>query len=135
MGNPDCSPISLFDSGSRTTRKLAQTNLLCVQGIIQAQASHSPDVLKSQWRQEETDIRYLIRDLVRSEDISLNYASVPSLGYICNAIGQYGVSVVSTAISGQEPHETLWHRRQLSTLHIGEAACHARTESKAHREG
>ena len=128
MGNPDCSSISLLDSGCRRARKLAQTNLLRVQRIIQAQASHSPDVLESQWRQEETDVGYLIRDLVGSEDVSLDYASVPSLGYIRNALRQYGISVVSTAVSGQEPHETLGHRRQSSALPVGQASCHARIQ-------
>ena len=57
--------------------------------------------------QQETHVGDLVSYLVLAEDIARDDAGLPGLGDIRDTMGQNGITIVNSAISGEEPDETL----------------------------
>jgi hypothetical protein len=77
---------------------IMKTNLLRMLCVVQTQAPHSPDVLRSQGREERADIGNLVSHFVLPEDVTGDDPGLFCLANIRDARGKDGITVVDAAI-------------------------------------
>lgn len=76
-------------------------------GVVQPQTPHRPDILRSQGGQERPDVGDLVGNVVFAKDIAGDDAGLAGLADVADAARQNGVSVIGTAVPGQEADEAL----------------------------
>jgi hypothetical protein len=85
-----------------------------MQSIIEAETPHSPCVLWGERRQQHPNPKDLICHLVFTEYITSDNASMLSLGYICYALRQDGITIVGLRITGNETYKTLYPAKSVN---------------------
>jgi len=89
-----------------------------MQGVIQSQAPHGPDVVRGQRREEKPDVGDLVGHIMLAEDIALDDVRLGRFGDVRDAPGQDGITVVSAAILGQKADESLGGARVSTACQI-----------------
>lgn len=69
-------------------------------GVVQAQTSHSANVLWGQRSKKKANVDNLIGDMVVPKDVTSYHASLFRFGDIGLALGEDGIAVVDSVILG-----------------------------------
>jgi hypothetical protein len=93
--------------------------LLCMIGVVPAQASYCAYVLNSQRREQKADVDDVVSYLVLSENVSRYNLGLSSLSNIADAMRHDWLAIVCSAIPGQEADESLFAMRQSLSDCIG----------------
>lgn len=78
-----------------------------MQSIVQAETPYGLHILGGERSQEVPDLGHLVCHVIFAEDVSLDHTGLLRLDDIGDTSGEDRITVISTAISGEEADEAL----------------------------